>query len=109
MLQIETTNLPQEQQQRLHPDFLANERGYLHMRDSLFAQYRGQWVAVHGGKVLVAGPNLMEVMDRATTFGGHPYIALVGAEDADVFRLRRAAFAYDQAYQPFPRTAIFRP
>jgi predicted aspartyl protease len=44
----------------------------------------------------------MEVMDIASARGGHPYIALVGAEDAAVFRVRRAVFAYDQAYQPFP-------
>ena len=55
MLQIQTTNLPQDQQQRLHPDFLANEQAYLHMRDSLLVPYQGQWVAVEGGKVIVAG------------------------------------------------------
>ncbi|MBI1917036.1 MAG: hypothetical protein HYS12_20195 [Planctomycetes bacterium] len=96
MLQIQTTNLPQDQQQRLHPDFLANEQAYLHMRDSLLGLYRGQWVAVQGGKVIAAGSKLMEVMDRASACGGHPYIALVGAEDAVVFRVRRAVFAYDQ-------------
>lgn len=101
MLQIQTNNLPQDQQQQLHPDFLVNEQAYLQMRDSLLAQYRGQWVAVENGRVLVAGPKLMEVMDRAST-GGHPYIALVGAEDTVVFRTRRAVFAYDQGYQPFP-------
>jgi predicted aspartyl protease len=59
-------------------------------------------VAVQGGKVIVAGPKLMEVMEKASTCGGHPYIALVGAEDAVVFQVRRAVFAYDQAYQRFP-------
>ncbi len=88
MLQIDTTNLPQEQRDRLHPDFLANEQEYLRMRDSLLAAYRGQWVAVHDGKVIAAGPNLMDVMDLAAASGGHPYIALVGAEDAVVFRMR---------------------
>jgi hypothetical protein len=102
MLQIQTTNLPQDQQLRLHPDFLANEQAYLLMRDGLLAQYRGQWVAVDGGKVLVAGAKLMEVMEAASTCGGHPYIALVGAEDTVVFRVRRAVFAYDQGYQSFP-------
>jgi hypothetical protein len=101
MLNIPTINLPQDQQQRLHPEFLANEQAYLHMRDSLSAEYRGQWVAVQDGKVIVAGRKLMDVMERASTSGGHPYIALVGAEDAVVFRVRRAVFAYDQAYQPF--------
>jgi hypothetical protein len=102
MLQIQTSNLPQDQQQQLHPDFLANEQAYLRMRDSLLAQYRGQWVAVEHDRVLVAGPKLMEVMEKASASGGHPYIALVGAEDAVVFRVRRAVFAYDQGYQPFP-------
>jgi hypothetical protein len=67
MLQIQSTNRVPDQQQRVHPDFLANEQAYLHMRDSLLGSYRGQWVAVHGGKVIAAGPKLMEVMDRAST------------------------------------------
>jgi hypothetical protein len=92
MLQIQTVNLPYNQRQSLHPDFLANERAYLNIRDSLLAQYHGQWVAVQGAKVIVAGPKLMEVMEMATAAGGHPYIALVGAEDAVVFRLRRVAY-----------------
>jgi predicted aspartyl protease len=102
MLQTQTTNLSPEQQQRLHPDFVANEQAYLHMRDRLLTQYQGQWVAVHGGRVVAAGLKLMEVMERACMHGGHPYLALVGAEDAIVFRVRRAVFVYDQAYQPFP-------
>jgi hypothetical protein len=89
----QTTNRAQDQQQRLHPDFLANDQAYLHMRDSLLGPYRGQWLAVPGGKVIAAGPKWMEVMDRASTGGGHPSIALVGAEDAVIFRVRRAVFA----------------
>jgi hypothetical protein len=42
------------------------------------------------------------LLDKASTCRGRPYIALVGEEDAVVFRVRRAVFAYDQAYQPFP-------
>jgi hypothetical protein len=102
MLQILTANLPEDQRKRLHQDFIADEQAYFQMRDSLLAQYRGQWVAVQGGKVIVAGPRLMEVVDGASSYGGHPYIVLVGAEDTVVFRVRRAVFAYDQAYQPFP-------
>jgi predicted aspartyl protease len=102
MFQIQTSNLSQDQQQRLHPDFLDNEQSYLHMRNGLLGPYRGQWVAVHGGQVIAAGTKLLEVMERASAFGGHPYFALVGAEDAAVFRVRRAVFAYDQAYQLFP-------
>src|ERR1700676_3327124 len=82
MLPIQTSNLPYEQQQRVHPDFLENEQDYLRMRAGLLAQYRNQWVAIQGGKVLEAGPRLMDVLDRTSGVGGHPYIALVGAEDA---------------------------
>ncbi len=102
MLRIQTTNLSPDQQQRLHPDFLANEQEYLHLRDGLLGPYRGQWVAVHGGRVIAAGAKLIEVLEKASACGGHPYIALVGAEDGVVFRVRRAVFAYDQTYQPFP-------
>jgi hypothetical protein len=102
VLRIETTNLPRDRQQQLHPEFLANEQYYLQLRDRLLPQYRGQWVAVHGGAVIASGPKLLEVMDRASAIAQHPYVALVGAEDAVVFRVRRAVFAYDQGYQPFP-------
>ena len=102
MLQTHTANLPPEQQQRLHPDFLADEQAYLQMRPSLLAQYRGQWVVIQDGNVIAASPHLMEIMDRASAAGGHPYVARVGGEDAVVFRVRRTVFAYDQAYQPFP-------
>ncbi len=101
VLQIQTANLPLEQQQKVHPDFLANEKAYLSMRDALLPQYRGQWVAVQDGKVIAAGHGLLDVMGSPSD-GGHPYFALVGAEDAVVFRVRRAVFAYDQAYLPFP-------
>jgi hypothetical protein len=102
MLQIHTANLSPKQQQMVHPDFLADEEAYAKMRASLLAQYRGQWVAVQGGKVIAAGNSLIAVMETASAGGGHPYIALVGAEDAAVFRVRRLVFAYDSAYQPFP-------
>jgi Family of unknown function (DUF5678) len=94
MMQIQTANLSRDQQQKVHPDFLADEQAYLHMRPALLAQYRGQWVAVQGGKVTAAGTNLLQVMEKGSIGGGHPYIALVGAEDAVVFRVRRVAFAY---------------
>src|SRR3989442_407441 len=92
MIQLQTANLPRDQHQRLHPEFLANEQAYTKMRDSLLPQYRGQWVAVGGGKVLAAGANLLEVMEQASTCGGHPFFALVGAEDSVVFRARRAVY-----------------
>lgn len=111
MFANQTSNLAPEQRQRLHADFLANEQTYLRLRDSLLPQYLGQWVAVHDGRVIASGPDLLVVTEAADTTGGHPYIALVGGEDSVVFRVRTVAFAYDSAYQPFalPQvTATFR-
>jgi hypothetical protein len=101
MFLSETGNLPPDQKQRLHADFLANEQAYLRMRDSLLPHYRGQWVAVHQGQVIAADTNLLAVTRAAAATGGHPYIALVGGEDSVQFRVRRASFAYLQSYQPF--------
>src|SRR5260370_13771878 len=102
MLRTATTNLPPEQQRRLHPDFLANEADYLRLRDSLLGQHRGQWVAVHGGRVIAASKNLPTVTEKAAAAGGHPYIAFVGDEEKIIFRVRRAEFNYDTAYLPIP-------
>ena len=66
--------------------FLANERDYLRMRDSLLPQFSGQWVAVEQGKVIASGHDLRAVSDAALAQGGRPYIVRVGAEDQTVFR-----------------------
>src|SRR5262249_49238197 len=102
MFLTQTSNLPADQRQQLHADFLANEQAYLRMRDSLLQQYRGQWVAVHQGRVIAADTNLLAVTEAAAVTCGHPYIALVGGEDSVQFRVRRASFSYDRTYQPFP-------
>jgi predicted aspartyl protease len=102
----QSSNLPLDQQQRLHADFVANEQTYLKMRPALLAQYPHQWVAIHNGEVIAAGNNLIEVSDTAAASGGHPFIARVGAEDEVIFRIRRVEFAYDQTYQPFPLPRI---
>lgn len=93
MLSTQTANLPPEQRQRLHADFLANERAYLQMRDGLLPRYRGQWVAVQDGQVIAAGTDLLAVTAAAAAVGGHPYIALVGGEEAVVFRVRGVTWA----------------
>jgi hypothetical protein len=90
MFLTQTSNLPADQRQRLHADFLANEQAYLRLRDSLLPNYRGQWVAVHQGQVIAADKNLLAVTEAAAATGGHPYIALVGGEDTIQFRVRRA-------------------
>ena len=89
MLGIQTTNLPAEQRQQLHSDFVANEQHYLRMRPELLKQYRGQWVAVHYGQVIAHGENLVTVMDAVGRAGCHAFVALVGREDDVVFRVRR--------------------
>jgi len=108
MLRTATSNLPPEQQQRLHADFLANEADYLRMRDRLLNQYRGQWVAIQGGHVISASKDLQVVTEKAAALGGHPYIAFVGGEEQIVFRVRRVEFQYDTSYQPvsLPRVTV---
>jgi len=108
MFASHTTNLPPEQRQRVHADFLANEETYLSLRDSLLRTHRGQWVAIHNGKVIAADASLLKVSEAVTAENGHPYIARVGEEDQTVFRVRHASFAYDSNYQPFalPRVTV---
>jgi hypothetical protein len=101
MLKPPSADLPLEQRQRLPADFIANEQSYLRIRDGLMSKYRGKWVAVKDGVVVVSGDDLLTVMDEAAAAGGHPYVAKVGEEDEFVVRVRRAQFAYDQSYAPF--------
>jgi hypothetical protein len=89
MIGTHTANLPPEVRQRLHPEFLANEEVYLRLRDGLLQRSRGQWVAVTAEGVLAANPNLLAVMEAASAYGGHPYVACVGMEESIVFRSRR--------------------
>lgn len=103
MLGTQTSNLPIEQQQRLHADFLANEQDYLRLRDTLLPTHAGQWVAIADGRVVASGKDLLGVTEQAALLQrGHPYIAKVGEEEQLVFRVRRQQFSYDSAYQPFP-------
>lgn len=108
MLRIQTSNLPGEQRQRLHTDFVANEQHYLRMRPALLKQYRGEWIAVHDGQVIAHGENLVTVMEAVGRAGCRAFVALVGREDDVVFRVRRLEFSYDTTYQPFalPRVEV---
>jgi hypothetical protein len=100
MFRTATTNLPPEQQARLHADFLANEQDYIRMRHALLSHYSDQWVAINNGQIVAAGKDLQAVTETAGAVGGHPFIAFVGGEDQVVFRVRRAEFSYDPSYQP---------
>lgn len=89
MFRCQSRNLPSDQQNRLHPAFLANEKAYREMHGDLLARYGGQWVAVHDKKVIASGEDLLSVSQAALALGGHPFIASVGAEDEVVFRIRK--------------------
>lgn len=102
MLPTETSNLPPKLRAHLHPVFLANERDYLRLRDSLLPAYGGRWVAVHAGRVVAVGDDLLAVLDAGAAVHPQAYFARVGEEDRVVFRNRLQVFAYDLGYRPFP-------
>jgi hypothetical protein len=101
MLRISTQNLPPVQKKHLHKDFLQNERDYWQMRERLMQEYPGRWLAIHQGKVVASGDDLMNVIDQVGKLGCHAYIAQVGQEDSLVFTIRRREFSYDLSYKPF--------
>src|SRR6266851_1345662 len=86
MFGTHSSNLSAEDQKQLHPQYLANEKDYVVMRDSLLPQYKGQWVAIDGGRVVAAAPKLMDLIQAPSLQGGFPYIACLGEEDDVVFR-----------------------
>lgn len=108
MAKSQTQYLPQEQKQRLHPDFVANEQDYWRMRDQLLKQYAGKWVALHQGQVVAVSQGIFDITEQVGKLGYHAYIAKVGDEDKLVFQVRRKDFAYDASYQPFalPRAEV---
>jgi hypothetical protein len=79
---LTSQNLSLTQKKRLHKDFVENERLYWRMREQLLGQYRGQWVAIEGGRVVASGDDLFDVTDKVGKLGCHAYIARVGQEDS---------------------------
>lgn len=92
MLRTLTANLSPEERQRLHPDFLANEQGYLRLRPALLQTHHGLWAAVDGDKVVAAGPELIRVSELAAACP-HAYLARVGKEGTTIFRVRNQSMA----------------
>jgi len=101
MSQIHTENLPRAQQRYLHKDFIENEKHYWTIRDRLLREYRGQWVAIHDGKIVASSLDIFDLVEQVGKMGGHPYIAKVGEEDSLVFKVRQRGFSYDEEYKPF--------
>lgn len=87
--------LPPELAAMVHPDWRTNEKRYWEVRDSLPAEYGGQWVAFADGAVVSAGRVPVEVSHAA--HGRHAFFTFCGAEDTPA-RRRRATFAYDTSY-----------
>ncbi|MBI2089920.1 MAG: hypothetical protein HYT78_14480 [Deltaproteobacteria bacterium] len=82
--------------------FEHDRQDYWAMRDDLLAKYRGKWVAVHKGRVVGAGDDLLSIMEQALAEDGYAYTNKVGEEDKIVIRQRRVSFPYDGAYSPTP-------
>jgi hypothetical protein len=108
MPQISIQNLSLTEKERLHKDFVENEKIYWELREEFLKQYWGKWVAIHAGEIVATGDDLLDVTDDVGELGCHAYIALVGQEDDLVFTVRRKEFNYDVAYRPFalPRAEV---
>ena len=101
MSKLHTQNLHSDYRKYLHQDFLDNERDYWKMRDRLMQEYKGQWVAIHNGRIIAHSNDLSDVTDEVGRLGCHAYIARVGEEDEVIFTVRRKEFSYDMNYKPF--------
>lgn len=86
--------------------FEQDRQDYWNMRDELLAQYAGQWVAVHKGRVVAVGDNPVSIMEQALAEDGYAYTNKVGEEDKIVIRQRRVSFPYDDTYAPTPLPRI---
>ena len=95
---IHSAAVPKELQGYIHEDFRKNEAFYWKTRNKLLKQYRGKWIAVHNGEVIVVGDDIFQVMQEVGKRNCHAYITKVGAEDKIVFKRRRAEFAYNTDY-----------
>jgi hypothetical protein len=89
--------LPPEVAKAIHPAWRANEAEYWKARESLLANFGGQWIAFANGTVLVSGKSPVEVLHAGQATGEHPYVTCVGRE-LEPTRMRRCTFSYDATY-----------
>lgn len=75
--------------------FDADKEAYWSMREELLAKYRGKWVAVHKGRVVAVGDDLISIADEAIREDGYAYTNKVGDEDKIIVTKRRRKFSYD--------------
>lgn len=85
---------------RIHPGFEADKASYWKMRPDLLMKYLGKWVAVHKGRVVAVGDDLVSIAGEATREDGYAYTNKVGDEDKIIVRKRRRKFSYDNSYTP---------
>ncbi len=88
--------------------FDADKEAYWSMRDELLAKYRGKWVAIHKGRVVAVGDDLISIADEAIRDDGYAYTNKVGDEDKVIVTKRRRKFPYDASYVPnaMPRVSV---
>jgi len=103
--------LPPEIGRRINPGWRKNEADYWAQRNSLLAQYRGQWIGFAHGKVIAFGSSPVEVLHNAYRIAPDAFVTCVGREE-EPCRIRRVSFSYDKSYSsealPIMR-AEFRP
>jgi hypothetical protein len=95
MPKMNTPNLTEIQK-----GFDADKETYWSMRDELLTKYRGKWVAVHKGRVVAVGDDLVSIADEAIREDGYSYTNKVGDEDKIIVTKRRRKFSYDESYVP---------
>ena len=86
--------------------FEQDKRDYWAMREELLPKLKGKWVAVHSGKVVAVGDDMISIMDKALSEDGYAYVNKLGEEDKIVIKSRRIEFAYDQNYSPTPMPLV---
>ncbi|MGH7597077.1 MAG: DUF5678 domain-containing protein [bacterium] len=80
--------------------FDIDKEAYWSMRDELVAKYRGKWVAVHKGRVVAVGDDLISIADEAIQDDGYAYTNKVGDEDKVIVTKRRRKFSSTASIYP---------
>lgn len=89
-----------ERLKEIEEGFRKDEQDYWKMRDELFKKYKGKWVAVHKGRVVACGDDMIELIQASLKEDGYAYTNKVGDEDKLRFKRRRVSFAYNTDYSP---------
>ena len=69
--------------------FEQDKRDYWAIREELLPKLKGKWVAVHKGKVVAVGDDMISIMDKALSEDGYAYVNKLGEEDKIIIKSRR--------------------